>query len=248
MKRPRWLKSLRARTSGTQPVNWAERPPEDAWQASIDGEVRFWNDWLTTKGARYPGSYDRAFDAGLELPPEIAKLLSAPDGATLTLLDVGAGPLTFLGRTHPRWQLEITAVDVLGAQYSQLLDDAGLVPPVRTQTCESEKLTSVLPTDSFDLVAARNTLDHSYDPILAITQMVACAKSGAPILLVHHRKTAEKEQYHGMHQWNFEAGDGTLIVWRPGQRTDLSEVLGAQASFERSWLDGTWEHVVYRKA
>ena len=248
MKPPRWLRSLAARTNRTAPVDWSARPPKEAWQASIAGEVQFWENWLATRGEKYPGSYERAFNADLELPSEIADLLVAPDGATITLLDVGAGPLTFLGRTHPRWTLEITAVDALGAEYSELLDRAGLVPPVRTQTCESEKLTSRFPPDSFDLVAARNTLDHSYDPVLAISEMLACAKPGAPILLVHHEKTAENERYHGMHQWNFEVSDGTLIVWRPGQRTDVGEALGSQATFERSWVDGTWEHIVFRKA
>ncbi len=248
MKRPRLLRSLAARINRTAPVDWSARSPEEAWQASIDGEVRFWKDWLATKGEKYPGSYDRAFDAELELQPAIAALVTASEGQTVTLLDVGAGPLTFLGRTHPRWNLDITAVDALGAQYSELLDDAGLVPPVRTQTGESERLTDQFPRDAFDLVSARNTLDHSYDPVRAISEMVACAKPGAPVLLVHHSKTAEKERYHGMHQWNFEVVDGTLVVWRPGQRTDVGEALGSSATFEQSWMDGTWEHVVFRKA
>ena len=248
MKRPAWLKSLRPRRAAPPPINWAERPPEDAWKAAIDGEVGFWNEWLETKGARYPGSYETRLHPDLLLQPEIAALIDAPDGATVRLLDVGAGPLTFLGRTEPRWRLEISAVDALGAQYSKLLDDAGLVPPVRTQTCESERLSTMLAADSFDLVAARNTLDHSYDPALAISEMVTCAKPGAALLLIHHRNTAEDEHYHGMHQWNFEATDTTLIVWRPGQRTDIGEMLGERAQFERSWIDGAWEHVVLRKA
>jgi hypothetical protein len=68
------------------------------------------------------------------------------------------------------------------------------------------------------------------------------------LLLIHHRNTAEDEQYHGMHQWNFEASDGTLLVWRPGTRTDVVADLAGQVAFERSWLEGAWEHVVLRTA
>ena len=245
--RPRLLKALRARTIGTAPINWAERPPEDAWQAAIEGEVRFWREWLASEGARYPQSYQDRFNLDLPLQPDIAQLIDAPDGATVELLDVGAGPLTFLGRSHDRWTLAITAVDALGKQYSQLLDEAGITPPVRTQACESEKLTSMLCADSFDLVAARNTLDHSYDPVLAITQMVTCAKPGAAILLIHHENEAEREKYRGMHQWNFEAADSTLVVWRPGQRTDVGAELAGHAVLERVWTEGAWEHIVFRK-
>jgi len=248
VQRPQWLNAIRARLSGARPpVSGADQEPEDAWNAAIAGEVKFWEDWLATKGARYPGSYETRLDPDLALEPEIAALLDAPAGGTVKLLDVGAGPLTFLGRTSPHWTLDITAVDVLATEYSRILDEAGVVPPVRTQPCESEKLTTVLTPGSFDLVAARNTLDHSYDPVLAISEMVACAKPGAPILLVHHRNTGEDENYRGMHQWNIEVVDGSLFVWRPGKRTDVGDALAGVAAMDRTWTDGDWEYVVLRK-
>ncbi len=249
MKRPAWLRAIRSRLSGGQsPQSGADLPPEVAWQAAIDGEVRFWRTWLATKGERWPGSYDRAFDPDLPLQPKIAELINVPQGGTAKLLDVGAGPLTFLGRKDPRWTLEITAVDALGTQYGALLDEAGVVPPVRTQACESEKLSTVLPLAAFDLVAARNTLDHSYDPMRAIVEMLGCAKPGAALVLVHHPNEAVRENYRGMHQWNFEVVEGAFFLWRPGTRTDVGRELAARATIERSWLEDKWEHIVIRKA
>jgi SAM-dependent methyltransferase len=247
--RPAWLRAIRSRLSGTKPPqSGADQPPEVAWQAAIDGEVGFWRNWLNTKGARFPGSYDRAFDADLPLQTPIADLLDAPEGSTVKLLDVGAGPLTFLGRKHPTLTLDITAVDALGRQYGELLDEAGVTPPVRTQPCESEKLSTVLPADSFDLVAARNTLDHSYDPVRAIDEMLACAKPGAPLVLVHHPNEAVREGYRGMHQWNFEVVNGEFMIWRPGTRTNVGETLAPRATVEKTWAEETWEYIVIRKA
>jgi len=174
--------------------------PQVAWRNAIDGEVQFWHRFLETHGARYPGSYDQRLDPALPLQDESAALIEAPEGATVRLLDVGAGPLTFLGRTHPGWTLEVTAVDALGEQYAKLMDEFALTPPVVTQPCETEKLTTLLPPGHFDLVAARNTLDHSYDPVLAISEMARCTRPGAPLLLIHHRNTAEDESYHGLPQ------------------------------------------------
>jgi SAM-dependent methyltransferase len=247
VKAARFVRSWLGRTR-TPAAGGAAQAPEVAWQAAIDGEVDFWRTYFETEGARYPGSYETRLDPDLPLQPEIAELIDAPEGTTVRLLDVGAGPLTFLGRRDPRWTVEITAVDALGARYGDLIDEFGVTPPVRTQACESEKLSTLLPADAFDLVAARNTLDHSYDPVQAIREMVRCAKPGAALLLIHHRNTAEDEQYHGMHQWNFEASDGTLLVWRPGTRTDVVADLAGQVAFERSWLEGAWEHVVLRTA
>jgi SAM-dependent methyltransferase len=242
------LASVRARLGRTPSGSGADRPAEAAWRDAIDGEVGFWRTYLETKGARYPGSYETRFDPELPLQDWISDLVDAPAGATVRILDVGAGPLTFVGRRRPGWDVEITAVDALGRQYGELLDELGLEPPVRTQACETERLSELLAADSFDLVTARNTLDHSYDPIRAIGEMLHCAKPGAATLLVHHRNEGEDEDYHGMHQWNFEAGDGTLVVWRPGVRTDVLAALAGRATLERTWVEGTWEHVVLRKA
>jgi SAM-dependent methyltransferase len=222
--------------------------PEEAWQSALNGEVGFWSEWLRTKGARYPGSYESRLDPVEPLQPEIGELLDAPEGATLQLLDVGAGPFTFLGRTSPKWNLEITAVDALADEYAKLTEKFGVVAPVPTKQCETENLSTLFAPSSFDLVAARNTLDHSYDPVRAIREMATCARAGAPVLLVHHRNTGEDENYHGMHQWNFEADDGSLIVWRPSERHNVVEELGGLASIERVWVDGAWEHVVLRRA
>ena len=52
-----------------------------------------------------------------------------------------------------------------------------------------------------------------------------------------------------MHQWNFEAVDGTLVVWRPGTRTDVGAALRGQARWSSAaGSDGAWEHVIIRKA
>jgi SAM-dependent methyltransferase len=243
------LASVRARLAPKRPATGgAEQPPEVAWKAAIDGEVEFWRRFFETKGARYPGSYETRMDPELPLDERIDALIHAPEGSTVRLLDVGAGPLTFLGRRSPRFTLELTAVDALGAQYGKLIDEFGLTPPVRTEACESERLSERFGPDTFDLVAARNTLDHSYDPMRAVAQMVGCAKPGAAVLLVHHRNEAEREQYRGMHQWNFEAGDDTVTIWRPGARHDVVAELAGAAALEQVWMDDTWEHIVLRKS
>jgi SAM-dependent methyltransferase len=237
---------LRRRLRRPRTTNRAELPPEQAWESALDGEVAFWRKYLETKGAGWAGYAERT-DPALPLQPEITRLIRVHHGSPVRVLDVGAGPLTWVGRTSDDWDLEVVAVDALGDHYADLLAEAGVVPPVVTQTCESERLTEKFGAGTFDVVTARNTLDHSYDPVRAIGQMLDVAKAGAPLLLVHHRNTAEDESYRGMHQWNFEAADDSLVVWRPGTRTDIARVLEDRCRVETHWLDGRWEHVVLRK-
>jgi SAM-dependent methyltransferase len=246
VKRPSWVR--RPRALRPKPPDPSTIAPKDAWQAAVDGEVAFWREFLTTKGARYPGSYDERLDPRTPLQPEIEALIDAAPGSQVRLLDVGAGPLTFLGKTSARFDLEITAVDALGEQYGALLDELHVTPPVRTEACETERLSERLAPNSFDLVAARNTLDHSYDPVRAIREMALCAKPDARLLLVHHPNTAESEEYRGMHQWNFQVRDEDLVVWRPGTESPVCETLGGTLRFERAYAVDAWEHVLLRKA
>lgn len=222
--------------------------PDAAWNAAVAGEVAFWRNWLETNGGRWPERYAERFDPTLPLQPEIEGLIRVPDGERVRILDAGAGPLTFVGRTSERWPIEITAVDALGDAYRDLLDEMGAVAPVPTQQCETERLTTLLEPESFDVVTARNTLDHSVDPVLAITEMLACTRPGGALLLVHHRNTAVDEKYRGMHQWNFEGSLDELVVWRPGQRIDVMDVIGDRAAIESVWLDGTWENIAIRRS
>jgi SAM-dependent methyltransferase len=60
-----------------------------------------------------------------------------------------------------------------------------VVPPVRTRRCDSERLLDMFEPDSFDVAYASNTLDHSYDPLRAIRQMIAVVRPGGIVLLQH---------------------------------------------------------------
>jgi len=134
--------------------------------------------------------------------------------------------LTRLGK---RWEgriVWITAVDALAEQYERLLRDAGITPPVLTQPGEVERLTERFPKNSFDLVNMENALDHSYDPLLGIRQMLEVVKSGGYVLLLHDVNEAHRTGYVGFHQWNFCAEEGHFIIWNPQNRVSVNDALG----------------------
>jgi SAM-dependent methyltransferase len=227
----------------------SKRAVPEAWEASLAGEIRFWDERL-----RQPSDALLArCDPNTPLQPELASLIDAPQGSTIRILDCGAGPLTFVGKIHPGYVLEIDAVDVLAEEYRGCLERAQIAPPVMTRACATERLDEMFDADRFDIVCARNTLDHSYDPIAAILQMIRCTKPGGAVLLQHARNVAIQEQYLGMHQWNFVNEGDDVRVWRPGQETRLSTALAAVASIEKTWTTETkraehpMQHVVLRK-
>lgn len=77
---------------------------------------------------------------------------------------------------------------------------------------EAERLADAFGENSFDLVYARNCLDHGYDPMLAIQQMLKVVRVGGVVLFEHGVNEGERQGYQGLHQWNFCVSDDRFVI------------------------------------
>jgi SAM-dependent methyltransferase len=208
-------------------VNWRQFPDspmeyEQRWSQHIPDELRFWDSWLRDRP--WPDQFEFRTDPRAELQPELAALL--PRGQTAyRLLDVGAGPLTALGKRLDGISLEISATDALAQHFDQLLERNHVQPPVRTAPCKAENLGSCFTPGSFDLVFCQNALDHVYDPIAAVDEIVRVLKPAGAVFLRHFENEGYREAYSGLHQWNFTIDDGDFIIWNPKIRVNVSRRL-----------------------
>jgi len=224
--------------------------PERRWGGAQGEEVQFWDHVLATRGAEWKDVYPMRYDPEWPLQDYLCSLVAAPPGAVVRILDVGAGPLTILGKKWAGRTVDITALDPNADAYDRLLNKHGVTPPIRTRLGYAELLTTVVPQSSFDLVHSRNAIDHSRDAVLAIEQMVGCAKPGSWVFLNHSIREAEKEAYSGSHQWNLYPRDGAFYVGRPGRfSVNMTRRLADRAKVEvRTSHDGpTWFVVVMKR-
>jgi SAM-dependent methyltransferase len=203
---------------------------KEVWEGSLDEEVDFWKQYIETGGWKWPGDFTYRLDPESLLQDFITEPLEHDVGTRVRLLDCGAGPLTLVGKRWPGHDLEVVAVDALAEHYDKLLAESNVTPPVRTQHCDTEKLTEMFEPDSFDIVYARNSLDHHYEPLVAIRQMLTVTKPGGAVFMQHAANEAERELYSGMHQWNFDWVDDDAVIWRPGKRWSMREEFSGQAT------------------
>jgi len=211
------------------------------WAGSFDHEAGFWDGVISGTDTRYAASFRERLSPARELAEPFRTMTGVPEGGTLRILDVGAGPCTVLGFAWPGRKVEITAVDPLAERYDALLVRAGLTPPVRTIKGEAERLSEQFPPGHFDIVFCHNALDHSYDPLGAIQQMLLVTRPGGCVRLEHAINEGEFERYTGLHQWNFCAQDGRFVIWNPATRIDVTQRLGSAVSMW-CWAnpDGRW--------
>jgi SAM-dependent methyltransferase len=200
------------------------------WGAGLEYEASFWQRWLETQGAEWPEDFARRV---AEVQPVTDRLvlecLRRLGGETVSVLDVGAGPISLVGTTAPGKTVRVTAVDPLAETYAKLLSDAGIRPQVQTEQCDGERLLERFDAGSFDLAYARNCVDHSYDPIRVIENMLAVVRPNGFVVLEHRANEGEREAYSGLHQWNFDVDDGKLLLWNTSSRRDVGASLQTPA-------------------
>ena len=181
------------------------------WEAGIQSEIRHWDKWLRTKGLESPEDFNRRLDPEAVLQPEFEALL--PTQNEVNILDVGAGPLTLIGKKCAGKKVNITAIDLLADEYDRLLKRNHIQPIFRTLKVDAERLTEHFSTNTFDLACALNSIDHVYDPEKAILQMLHVVKIGAYVFLRHTLNEADHQNYMGLHQSNFSlSDDGDFLI------------------------------------
>jgi SAM-dependent methyltransferase len=195
---------------------------KNIWNEGTAEEIYFWDYWFNDKGIHWPADYTFRLNPDTELQVELKIFLEGKNN--VRILDVGAGPLTFLGKNFDGHPLMILAIDALAEDYDKLLDKHEIIPMIRTKKWDSEDLDK-LPEDygMFDLIVAQNTLDHSYDPVSAILFMPKLLKPGGVIWLKHYINEAERGKYNGLHQWNFYMENECLMIGSKDQVTNLTE-------------------------
>ena len=224
---------------------------EQIRKRALRREVLFWDDWLASRGAQWQKDFEARLDPEASLrETEVVRAIDQLSLPRVNILDVGAGPLTFLSGSHPGSELDITAVDPLGQQYQGLLRKHGLVPPVVTQACGGENLLDWFEPNSFEVTYARNSLDHAIDAPLAVLSMFEVTKPGGWVILRHHPNEGETRHYRDLHRWNFQANERTVLLSSRELTVDLSKLFGHRAKIE--WRqetergeDGTTEWIIF---
>jgi SAM-dependent methyltransferase len=205
-------------------------PPTMARRRGLNEEEDFWREWFETKGGQYPDEYEWRLASEAEVQdPALRAVLEQVERDPIAVLDVGAGPCSAVGQRFQGRCLAVTAVDPLAARYDRLLATFAITPPVRTQVGAGEDLPQHFAADTFDVAYARNSLDHSADPLLSIRHMLSVIRPGGNVVLRHGRNEAEYQRYGGLHRWNLDCENGRFLLWRPRQRVDVGAELGGAA-------------------
>ncbi|MEX0332214.1 MAG: methyltransferase domain-containing protein, partial [Puniceicoccaceae bacterium] len=137
------------------------------------------------------------------------------------VLDVGAGPVTAMGDYWEGKDITIVPVDPLAEAYADLLQRYAITLPTPTIYGLGEELIEQFGKETFHFAYACNCLDHSMDPVECYRQMLGVLKPGCSLVTFHEANEAERQNYEGLHQWNFSVRESRLIVWNHNGHWDI---------------------------
>lgn len=206
-------------------LNRATFQPEDPakWNTHWVGELEFWDGWIRSGGSSWPHEFKSRMDRSTKYVFADELLRGKQDGQkSFRVLDVGSGPVTFVGYTMPGYDLNVIATDPLADEYDRLWNKHNKQPPIKSIPLQAEKLTQHLEQNSFDLVSSRNALDHGVDPMQAIREMLQLVKPGHKVILMNFINEGEHAGYGHMEQWNFMNENGALHIWKPGADNNIN--------------------------
>jgi SAM-dependent methyltransferase len=214
------------------------------WKDGIEHELWFWEQWYATHGLHWKEDYNFRLDPNTELQDHLAEHLQDTESQ---ILDVGAGPLTVLGKCFKGARLNISACDALAEDYARFNARFGITPLVVTQRCMAEDLVPKYGKGSFDLVHAQNCIDHSRDPLQAIFSMFCLLSPWGKIVMTHEVNEGENEQYSGFHQWNFYASEGDFMISGHGACVNVTKLFELYATTITTLLEGHIRVVISKR-
>lgn len=192
-------------------------------------EFMFWQDYIHS-----PESRLRAQQAFAVTDPILKQAITSIGRPVVRVVDVGSGPLTSVGRVCDDVAVDVTATDKLADFYNCILDRAGIEPPVRTMLCDYCDNAIGAP-GTFDIAYARNSVDHSRDPLRVIDNMLTSVGEGGKVILRHAESEADKQKWTGLHQWNFILDGNTMRITGKEDSVTVAETFPGRG-IKRHWV------------
>lgn len=196
------------------------RTEKGRWKGGIQNEINFWDGFFTSD--EWKEKSHTRLNPKMELQSDVAKFLPA-DCNNPRILDVGAGPLTYLGTMYNGKKLDLIPIDPLADEYGKILSKHSIKPVVCTKKMSAEKISQNFEENSFDLVFARNCIDHSVSPENSILEMIKVVKKGSYIYMIHRPNEATNENYRGFHQWNFSNNGNEFLIGSKKNEVNFSK-------------------------
>jgi SAM-dependent methyltransferase len=214
--------------------------PRQRWSKHLGSESGYWERLIATPD-RFREQFGWCLDPDLEVrQEELHEAIDAVPRTRLRVLDVGAGPVTVVGRRWAGKTIEVTPIDPLADAYNEALRKADIDVPVPTRQLAVEDLAEHFGARSFDIAYCHNAIDHMPDPLGALGTMLSLVADDGFVVVRCLPDEGERNSYYGIHQWNVDLDGEELVIWNRSVRHVAREALAGRAEIVSARSRGKW--------
>ena len=190
-------------------------------QNSFNRIQKIWSTYLYEEGLSFHNSNIKKNKEKLEhfwksdypINQKIKKEINNLKKKKIRLLDSGCGPFPKSGLYAEGFEIERTLIDPIAEKYHSLLDENNINTfGQKIINCEAENCKQYFSDKRFEIIFSKNSLDHSYNPILSISNFIDLLTDDGTIILEHYINEGIYTNYQGLHQWNFYIEGGNFYI------------------------------------
>lgn len=213
----------------------------DKWLSGLESEIAFWKRYMETEGGIYYENFKDHTEKNKHFTLE-RYLEEFSKNKQIRFIDIGSGPFSRCGHVSEDYNLLVECADPLAEIYNNLKKENNLENGIKIKTGFVELLDKYFDSDSYDIVHMSNSLDHCFNAVFGIYQLLNLCKIGGKVILRHAENEAERSEYQGLHQWNLSLHneENSFVIWRNNERYDIKKILDGYAKVE-------WNADVYEK-
>jgi len=123
------------------------------------------------------------------------------------ILEIGCGPCSSLYYGIKNNYIQVTCVDACANRYKEILHGKLYHPIIQGF---GEDVGEMFHLQSFDIIFMQNSLDHTVDPYKVVNGCLSLLRLGGILAISGFRNEGKTQNYHGLHQHNFDVINGVL--------------------------------------
>lgn len=131
---------------------------------------------------------------------------------SLYTLEIGSGPNSNLSYWVDKKLLEVIAIDPLADVYKKIMKQLNYTYPITPIKQKGEDLLDIFKEETFHVVFAQNSLDHTEDPLKCFRNGYSVLKKGGLLFVCSNIKEGTRTSWAGMHKFDIYVDDSELIL------------------------------------
>lgn len=216
----------------------------DRWKSATQEELVFWRNTIENPDSKHYHNFKKRCEPNKPLNDFVEKYCSTRTNNII--LDVGSGPISIVGTTHKLIDFEVIAIDPLANEYHKILLDNKVYQATTPISLAGEDISQMFQNNYFDIAYARNSIDHSLNPVKIVSNMINVVKPDGFIVMTHIHKQAPP-CCNGLHNWSFTKKLDDFIIKTLECEINVSELFADRITTEHISITNRFINVVYKK-